>query len=125
MTEQVIVALSTCPDEATARTVAQTLVSERLAACVNRLPGVTSTYFWDGRLQDDPESAETPPKRTIAIPLTREQQLAVAAATGVMVGVLEIDPEALESGELPWGQIPGLSPVEEPDSASPSTARHV
>ena len=55
MTEQVILALSTCPDEATARRIAQALVSERLATCVNRLPGVTSTYFWDGRLQDDPE----------------------------------------------------------------------
>ena len=55
MTEQVIVALSTCPDEATARTIAQTLVSEHLATCVNRLSGVTSTYFWDGRLQDDAE----------------------------------------------------------------------
>jgi hypothetical protein len=59
-------------------------------------------------LQGDPGVAETPTKRTITIPLTREQQLAVAAATGVMVGVLEIDPETLESGELPWGQIPGL-----------------
>lgn len=55
MTEQVIVALSTCPDEATARRIAETLVSERLATCVNRVTGMTSTYFWDGRLQDDPE----------------------------------------------------------------------
>jgi periplasmic divalent cation tolerance protein len=55
MTEQVIVALSTCPDEATARAIAQALVTERLATCVNRLSGVTSTYFWDGRLQDDAE----------------------------------------------------------------------
>jgi len=55
MTDQVIVALSTCPDEAAARRLAHTLVSERLATCVNRLPGVASTYFWDGRLQDDAE----------------------------------------------------------------------
>jgi periplasmic divalent cation tolerance protein len=55
MTDQVIVALSTCPDEATARAIAQTLITERLATCVNRLPGVTSTYFWDGRLQEDAE----------------------------------------------------------------------
>jgi periplasmic divalent cation tolerance protein len=55
MTDQVIVALSTCPDEASARTLAQTLVSERLATCVNRLGNVTSTYFWDGRLQDEAE----------------------------------------------------------------------
>jgi periplasmic divalent cation tolerance protein len=55
MTEQVIVALSTCPDEATARRISETLVSERLATCVNRVTGMTSMYFWDGRLQDDPE----------------------------------------------------------------------
>lgn len=55
MTDQVIVALSTCPDEATARHIAQTLVGERLATCVNRIAGLTSTYFWDGRLQDDVE----------------------------------------------------------------------
>jgi len=55
MTEQVIVALSTCPDEASARTLAHALVTEKLATCVNRLPGVTSTYFWDGRLQEDAE----------------------------------------------------------------------
>ena len=55
MTEQVIVALSTCPDEATAKRIAAALVSERLATCVNRVTGMTSTYFWDGRLQDDAE----------------------------------------------------------------------
>ena len=55
MTEQVIIALSSCPDEAVARAIAHALVSERLAACVNRLPAATSTYFWDGRLQDEAE----------------------------------------------------------------------
>ena len=55
MSEQVIVALSSCPDEATARRLAEALVSERLATCVNRVSGVASTYFWDGRLQDDAE----------------------------------------------------------------------
>jgi len=55
MTEQVIIALSSCPDEVTARAVAEALVSERLASCVNRLPGMTSTYFWDGRLQNEAE----------------------------------------------------------------------
>ena len=55
MSEQVILGLSTCPDEATARRIAEALVSERLATCVNRVTGMTSTYFWDGRLQDDAE----------------------------------------------------------------------
>lgn len=55
MTEQVIVGLSTCPDEATARRIAEALVGERLATCVNRVSTVASTYFWDGRLQDEAE----------------------------------------------------------------------
>jgi periplasmic divalent cation tolerance protein len=55
MTEQLIVGFSTCPDEATAKRIAEALVSERLATCVNRVSGVVSTYFWDGRLQDEAE----------------------------------------------------------------------
>ncbi len=31
------------------------LVEERLAACVNRVPGVSSTYIWDGAVQEDSE----------------------------------------------------------------------
>jgi len=55
MSSQVIVAFSTCPNEAVAQQIAEALVSERLATCVNRISGVRSSYFWDGRLQDDSE----------------------------------------------------------------------
>lgn len=55
MTDQVILALTSCPDEATAQAIASTLVRERLATCVNRIGGVRSTYFWDARLQDEAE----------------------------------------------------------------------
>ncbi len=55
MGDQVLVALTTCPDEASAAAVATALVQERLATCVNRISGVRSTYFWDGRLQDEAE----------------------------------------------------------------------
>jgi putative phosphoribosyl transferase len=67
-------------------------------------------------IEGDRAVEAAPPKRTIAIPLTREQQLAIAAATGMMVGVLEIDAEALEAGELPWAQIPGLASATETES---------
>lgn len=50
-----LIALCTCPDAAIADRIARTLVAERLAACVNRLAGVESTYRWNGEVQVDEE----------------------------------------------------------------------
>ena len=50
-----LLCLSTCPDAETAARIARALVPERLAACVNRLPGVTSTYRWQGEIHEDAE----------------------------------------------------------------------
>lgn len=55
MSDQVILAFSTCPDEAAGRRIAEALISEKLAGCVNRISGVRSSYVWDGQLQDDGE----------------------------------------------------------------------
>ncbi|MEY7848265.1 divalent-cation tolerance protein CutA [Natrarchaeobius sp. A-rgal3] len=43
----------TAPPDAADR-IAETLVDERLAACVNRMP-TTSTYRWDGEIHHDEE----------------------------------------------------------------------
>lgn len=51
-----ILALCNCPDEINAMLIAETLVAERLAACVNRIPGIASTYRWKGQLQHDTEN---------------------------------------------------------------------
>jgi periplasmic divalent cation tolerance protein len=47
--------MTTCPDDDSARQIARALVSERLAACVQRVRGVQSTYVWKGELQEDQE----------------------------------------------------------------------
>lgn len=46
------VALSTAPDAETGARIARALVEERLAACVNLVPGVRSIYRWQGRVED-------------------------------------------------------------------------
>jgi periplasmic divalent cation tolerance protein len=51
-----LVVLVTAPEGAAAETLAHALVAEGLAACVNRLPGVESTYRWEGRVQTDRET---------------------------------------------------------------------
>ena len=50
-----LLCLSTCPDAEAAAKIARALVEERLAACVNRLPGMLSTYRWQGEIHDDSE----------------------------------------------------------------------
>ena len=45
---------ATC-SPAQAEGLARTLVEERLAACVNVVPGVRSFYRWEGAVQDDAE----------------------------------------------------------------------
>jgi len=53
--ETALVTLCTCPDQASALKLAGGLVEERLAACVNILPGVRSVYRWKGKTCDDAE----------------------------------------------------------------------
>ncbi|TDX99585.1 divalent-cation tolerance protein CutA [Thiohalophilus thiocyanatoxydans] len=47
--------LCTCPDQETARKLADQLVAERLAACVNIVPGLESVYEWQGKVERDAE----------------------------------------------------------------------
>jgi periplasmic divalent cation tolerance protein len=49
-----IVLINAPPDDAPR--IARALVEQKLAACVNVIPGVKSFYFWDGALQEDGES---------------------------------------------------------------------
>ena len=49
------VVLLTAPDAGCAERLARALVEERLAACVNTVPGVRSFYRWEGRVEDAAE----------------------------------------------------------------------
>ncbi len=52
---EISVVLVTVPDAESGARIARTVVEERLAACVNVLPGVRSIYHWQGKICDEPE----------------------------------------------------------------------
>ena len=53
MTKETMVVLTTCGNDDDAGVLARTLVERRLAACVNAVGKVTSTYRWKDEVQQD------------------------------------------------------------------------
>ncbi|WP_242016661.1 divalent-cation tolerance protein CutA [Pseudanabaena cinerea] len=47
--------MTTFPDLDLANSVAKILVEEKLAACIQIMPTMTSTYIWDGKLCQESE----------------------------------------------------------------------
>ena len=62
----------TCPDAASAQRIAHALVDERLAACVQIVPGLVSVYRWQGEVRRDDE-------QLLLIKTSRERWPALAA----------------------------------------------
>lgn len=52
---EAIVILCTAPDEATAQDLAARVLGEKLAACATLLPGASSLYYWEGKLEQEYE----------------------------------------------------------------------
>ena len=50
-----IVAFTACDSEESAVALGRTLVEQRLAACVNIVPGARSIYRWQGKIEDAAE----------------------------------------------------------------------
>ena len=67
MTDPLLLCFCACPDRDTALRIAQTLVEERLAACASLLPGATSVYRWEGRIEQA--------KETLLLIKTRRERL--------------------------------------------------
>jgi periplasmic divalent cation tolerance protein len=50
-----LIVLTTTPNPEEAENLAEKLVAEKLAACVQVLPPMKSFYFWEGAIQKDAE----------------------------------------------------------------------
>lgn len=64
--DQILVVLVTCPTKRVALHLSREILKERLAACVNICPGVTSSFWWQGKIDRCKENlliAKTTQKR--------------------------------------------------------------
>ena len=52
---ETMVALVTCGSREEAKKIAEALIGDQLAACVNIVPGIESCYRWEGKINWDPE----------------------------------------------------------------------
>lgn len=55
MQDDIRIVYVTCPDPAVGEKIAGKLVRERLAACVNVVPGLRSVYRWQGAIETGDE----------------------------------------------------------------------
>jgi len=55
MKKEFLVVFCTVPNQKTAEAISTTLVEEKLAACCNIVPGITSIYFWNNEVQKESE----------------------------------------------------------------------
>ncbi len=62
-----VVVLVTTPSREEGARLARALVEERLAACVNVVPSIASTYWWEGKIEETTE--------TLLVAKTRQEHL--------------------------------------------------
>lgn len=67
----------TVPTRDSAETIANALVDQRLAACVNILPGVRSVYIWQGQRESSDELLLLIKARAAAYPALEQAILAL------------------------------------------------
>jgi periplasmic divalent cation tolerance protein len=93
MAENQLVTLCTVPDRETGERIAQALVEARLAACVNLVPGLSSIYRWEGKVEKQAECLliikttgarfEALQKRVLALhPYDMPEIIAIPISTG-------------------------------------------
>ncbi len=54
--DRLLMALCSAPNEESAKALSQSILDARLAACVSRVPGVQSQYWWQGVLETAEET---------------------------------------------------------------------
>ena len=92
-----MIAFVTCASREEAAKIAETLVRERLAACVNVVPSVESCYWWEDKLNWDTECLMVIKTTAAAVERVRQRVLEVHSYDVPEFVALKID-----SGSEPY-----------------------
>lgn len=91
----------TCPaNEAAA--LARELVKLGIAACVNQLPQISSTYLWDNEIQEDKETLLVIKTSAQALPALRATVLRLHSYDTPEFLVLETDTDNSNQAYIDW-----------------------
>lgn len=90
-------AFVTVPDMDVAKKLSHGIVQEKLAACVNIIPSVTSVYVWEGKVNEDSELLLMIKTRTDVIPL-----LSKYVRENHPYDVAEVISSKIEDGNAPY-----------------------
>lgn len=96
----VLLGLCTFPDADQARQIGTVLVEKQLAACVNLLPGVTSIYRWEGKIEEAGETLAIF-KTTRTVWDAFEKQLAELHPYDVPE-IVALEPTAISAAYAAW-----------------------
>ena len=100
MSDAARILLTTVGDRANAERLARSLVEERLAACVNLLPGVRSIYRWEGAVEEADEIL-------LVVKTTRAAHAALAERVRALhpyelPELVSLDPAEVDPAYLRW-----------------------
>jgi periplasmic divalent cation tolerance protein len=95
-----IIVFTSTPNSTEAQSLAEKIVSAKLAACVQVLPQITSVYMWEGKMQNETESLlliKTIPDKYEAL-----EDFIIANHSYAVPEIVAVDAERVSEPYLQW-----------------------
>ncbi len=95
-----LIVITTTPNASEAESLAEMIVSQKLAACVQILPSITSVYVWEGQMRREPEHLLL--IKTLAEKYDDLRDFITANHSYDVPEIVAIDAEKVSEGYLAW-----------------------
>ncbi|MBT8472544.1 MAG: divalent-cation tolerance protein CutA [Marinicaulis sp.] len=99
---EVVFLYVTAPDADVADQIAETVIADKCAACVNILPGMRSVYEWGGKVECAEECVLIVKTTAAAAPAARDAIINAHPFDTPCVAALPVDPAGSSTAFLDW-----------------------